>query len=66
MQPINYFLNVVKKQGKTTQISSKRLQEDMEHLTPEIVVNNSSLSAIIEKEDITMEPQYRWTSNKTE
>ena len=42
--------NVIKKQGTTsTQRSTKRLREDTEHLTLEILISNSSSSTIIKK-----------------
>ena len=44
--------DVVKKQWETlTQRSTKRLREDTEHLTPEILISNSSTSTIIQEED---------------
>ena len=45
--------NVIKKQGETLrQISTKRLREDIEHLTPQIRTSNSSTSTIIQEDNI--------------
>ena len=45
-------INVIKKQGETSaQRSTKRLRESTEHLTPEILISESSTSTIIQKED---------------
>ena len=45
------------KQGETsTQGSTKRLREETEHLTPEILISNSSTSTIIQEEDYQFKP----------
>ena len=45
------LFNVTKKQGETSsQRSTKRLWEDTEHLTPEIMISNSSSSTVIQEE----------------
>ena len=50
--------NVIKKQGETsTQRSIKRLREDTEHLTPEILISNSSSSTVIQESIIQIDLQ---------
>ena len=74
-QSIGYFLQCYQETGETpTQRSTKRLREDTETLTSEILLSNSSTSTIIQEEgyqfkpfnsSTTTEPWYRWTCNKT-